>query len=718
MANLDWIKSLPSGAHQSARSRAASAIASRRVAAAAREIGPLPRIQDEARRERGRLSLKLFCETYFAERFPIAWGPPHLRMLDRLDECTEIGGLFALAMPRGMGKTSTVEIAAIRAIAYGLRKFVLIVGPTDRHSEHILDSIKNEVETNELLFEDFPEMCHPVRSLEGIALRAAGQILDGVRTRIRWNSDGLIFPIVAGYNDNPMSDYPSSGGIVKCVGITGNIRGLRMKGAYGAPVRPDMVIIDDPQTDESAHSITQCNLREDTITKAILGLGGPRTKMACVMPCTIIEKDDLADRFLDRIKNPEWNGEITSMIVSWPTNQQLWDEYHAMRAESFRQGDMGKQATEFYIANRSAMDDGFECSWPGRYFTDELSAQQHAMNLIQQRGKRAFMAEYQNHPEALNQDQGSKVLVVEKLIEKVNHTPRYTVPLSATRLVSFIDCGGSVLWYGTVAFDEQFNGDLIDYGTFPPQSRGYFESTDLRPALQDLFPELSEPQRVYAGLELLTAQILEGEYLKSPSNEPMKIERCMIDAGWLPTVINNFCRSSKYSSILIGSKGYSTSSNAKQIDEWTRKPGERAGPSWRLSAIANARGRQVIFDPDYWKSFLADRLLTVNPASGGCFRFYGSNPATHTMIADHCISEYADRISVRGRTFDKWLQKPDRRDNHLWDVLTGCCVAVSVQGLRLNVMGVSGGKPITTGGFSAKPKRSLTDRYNAARTGS
>ena len=88
----------------------------------------------------------------------------------------------------------------------------------------------------------------------------------------------------------------------------------------------------------------------------------------------------------------------------------------------------------------------------------------------------------------------------------------------------------------------------------------------------------------------------------------------------------------------------------------------------------------VKFDPDVWKSFVADRLLT-QPGGGGCLQLFGDAPGDHQLLADHITAEYAVRVTTRGRTFDKWEQRPDRRDNHLLDVVTGAAVAASVQGL-------------------------------------
>src|SRR5690606_36577343 len=114
---------------------------------------------------------------------------------------------------------------------------------------------------------DFPEVVFPIQSLEGIANRCAGQLYRGQRTHISWTAKEIILPT--------MPDSPASGAIIKVAGITGRIRGMKAKRADGKTVRPSLVVLDDPQTDESARSLAQCANRESILAGAVLGLAGP-----------------------------------------------------------------------------------------------------------------------------------------------------------------------------------------------------------------------------------------------------------------------------------------------------------------------------------------------------------------------------------------------------------------------------------------------------------
>ena len=87
----------------------------------------------------------------------MAWSPDHLKVIAKIEQAVLDGGLFAMAMPRGSGKTTICECACIWAVLYGHREFVCLIGSDEGHASDMLDSIKTELEANDLLLEDFEE---------------------------------------------------------------------------------------------------------------------------------------------------------------------------------------------------------------------------------------------------------------------------------------------------------------------------------------------------------------------------------------------------------------------------------------------------------------------------------------------------------------------------------------------------------------------------------
>ena len=387
------------------------------LAIAGRDIGDLPEVANRERKERAASDFCFFCEIYFPLTFHLTWSPDHLKVIAKIEQAVLRGGLFAMAMPRGSGKTTICECACIWAVLNGHRDFVCLIGSDEGHAMDMLESIKMEFDGNDLLLEDFPEVVFPIQALDGIANRCNGQLYQGERTHIGWTAREVVLPTMPGSN--------ASGAIIKVAGITGGIRGMKYKRADGRTVRPSLVVLDDPQTDESARSLSQCATRERILAGAVLGLAGPAKKISGIMPCTVIRPSDMADNILSRDKHPEWNGERTKMVYSFPADDKLWAKYAEVRAESMRQGNGGDEATEFYQVNRAAMDEGAVIAWPERFNHDELSAIQHAMNLKLQ-DEAAFFAEYQNEP-LVEDDADNDQLTADQIAAKVNRlrVPRF-----------------------------------------------------------------------------------------------------------------------------------------------------------------------------------------------------------------------------------------------------------------------------------------------------
>jgi Uri superfamily endonuclease len=329
-----------------------------------------------------------------------------------------------------------------------------LIGATDGAATSMLEHIKRELLFNPNLGCDFREVCYPLRCLQGNSRRCVGQLWRGQQTLIEWGADRLTFPTI--------SPSKVSGGTLTVRGLTGSIRGQSSTLATGEIIRPEIVIIDDPNTRESAFSKLQTKQRLDIVLGDVLGMNGPNTTIAAVMPCTVIAPGDMADQLLNRELFPEWQGERTQLVYSFPTNTALWHEYRDMRAADFRSGGDGTRATRFYAEHRDEMDVGAVVSWPERYNENELSAIQHAMNL-KFRGEQSFMSEYQNSPE-LPQTSGDKVLSAEEIRKKVNGRHAGEVPTAAIYLSAAVDCHDNVLFYAVCAWQPDFTGFVIEYG--------------------------------------------------------------------------------------------------------------------------------------------------------------------------------------------------------------------------------------------------------------
>lgn len=641
---------------------------------AGRDIGPLPEVVNPDRKAACERNFQLFCESYFPETYSLAWSPDHLKVIEKIETAVLRGGLFALALPRGSGKTTITESAALWSMLYGHREFVVLIGATESAALELLDSLKTELEVNERLAEDFPEVCYPVAQLEGIANRCAGQLYKGERTRITWTSNEIVLPTVEGSR--------VSGIIVRVAGITGRIRGMKFKRSDGRSVRPSLVVIDDPQTSESAGSLEQTRKRVRVLAGDILGLAGPGQKISGIMPCTIIRPGDMADIILNRNTHPDWNGEKTRMVYRFPTNMKLWEEYAEIRAEALRTEGNFQKATEFYLANREAMDAGAEVSWEARFNHDEVSALQHAMNLKFQ-DEAAFMSEYQNDP--LPDDTADdSLLSVDEICAKINGLARRRVPLKCDRLTMFVDVQKALLFYVVIAWAEDFSGAVIDYGSWPDQHRHEYSLADANPSIQTLFPKAGFEGALYAALSALTDECLGREWERE-DGAVLKIERALVDANWGQStdVVYQFCRQSSHAGVILPSHGRYVGASSKPMTEYRKQQGDRLGFNWMIPNVAGKRAiRHVIYDTNYWKSFIHARLA-VPVGDKGSLTLYGRIPGAHQLFAEHLTAEYRVKTQGRGRTVDEWKLKPQSHDNHFLDCVAGCAVCGSMLGASL-----------------------------------
>jgi hypothetical protein len=92
------------------------------LAIAGRDIGDLPEVANLERKQRAALDFQFFCESYFPLTFHLPWSPDHLKVIAKIEQAVLRGGLFAMAMPRGSGKTTICECACIWAVLFGHRE--------------------------------------------------------------------------------------------------------------------------------------------------------------------------------------------------------------------------------------------------------------------------------------------------------------------------------------------------------------------------------------------------------------------------------------------------------------------------------------------------------------------------------------------------------------------------------------------------------------------
>lgn len=653
----------------------------RKQSAAGRDIGDLPPIGNLELKEACRYDLARFCKEYLPGLFPLEWSKAHRVAIKKMEAAVLKGGLFALAMPRGSGKSTLARACALWCILYGHHRYVLVIGATNKEGRKTLAAIKTILTSNEALARDFPEACYPVQKLGGVNQRAPGQLHKGKPTELSWKGDYIQLATIEGAD--------CSGGIIDCVGMTGAIRGRNVQMRDGTSVRPSLVIPDDPQTKASAKSAGQTETRREIINADVLGLVGPGEALAVIMPCTIIEPNDLAAQFLDTKEMPAWQGEITSMLTALPTNEEAVAAYREHWAVCLVQKLPIEHLNQYWLAHPE-IGDGAAASWEARYDPGELNAIQHALHKRFTVGEKAWFAEYQNQPLATNTS--ASVCPRETILSKLNGLAQHVVPTAATTITGFIDVQLSALYYVLIAFESNWTAAVIDYGTWPEQSVMNFTLENIPRTIQRQFPGVDDKAAIRMALDALSQKLFSRRYVREDGIE-LPLSLVPSDSGWgqHSKTVYDFCKASPHKASMHPSKGKGIGPAQKPLSEYRREPGDQIGEAWLLAKLESSPGQRLLtIDTNYWKTKV-HRALLAPVGAVGCLSFWGKDKMRHEQIADHLTSEAPIETFGQGRRIDVWKTLA-RGDNHLFDCVVGAYAAAAVKGVG-NILANPSEKP-------------------------
>jgi hypothetical protein len=641
---------------------------SREQSRSARDIDLLPEIKNPARRIKAQNNLKYFCEQYFPLRFKLAWSTYHLKVIKQLEKALKQGKgkKFALAMPRGSGKTTIIETAVIWAVLSGYSRFIVVVGATKDAAIAIIKSIKQAITDNQDLLNDFPEALYPFHKLNGSALLARGQLYRDKLTNIGWKPDMLVFPNI--------NEGLSCGATIITVGIHGAIRGKKIVLPDGSIARPDTILLDDVGTKKDAESPRLTEKLISIIDEDIEGLVGPGEEMAMLQPCTIMREGDVAWTYLNHEKKPQWNGMIFKMVEKFPDRMDLWEQYKELRKTD------RAEATEFYRSNRTEMKLGAVVAWEANYTASELDALQYAMNKWAD-NITTFQCEYQNEP--LPAGTGTVLVRAKTICSRLNGLDWQTLPHEAQMLTGFIDVHDDLLYYVVTAWADDFTGFVIDYGTYPKQNRRYFFKGDTGLDTLNKYGDERKDGAIQSGLVTLIKDLLNTPYDVDGDTDGKArpaFSKLLIDTGYKYELVENAIRLAVgRSSVVMPSKGKGVPSSQLPMDQWRPKTGERIGRHW-LESTPYRRMRTITIDTNYWKCQVHDGFSLRSGNRGG-ITLWGRDADAHKMFAEHMNGEVPKLVKSGENEVNEWQHVPSR-DNHLFDCMVGCMVGASVCGVK------------------------------------
>jgi hypothetical protein len=377
-------------------------------------------------------------------------------------------------------------------------------------------------------------------------------------------------------------------------------------------------------------------------------------------------------------------------------------------------------ANEFYLRHRDVLVAGIEVSWDERFKKNSKDADKNELDAIQSamnwrfKDLSSFLSEAQNKPRS-RKEVSSIVITPGELMEKVTNVPRSELSTQWLDLVAFIDVQDELLFYVVFAFDLDYNGQFVDYGTYPETSTPYFRKSqtggwalltreyyrhypDNKPAraFQTRVTNARAPfeEKIYLGLRLCVENLLSREFVVHDEHQSLKTIRAIaIDTQWgrSSDVVKRFVREQN-NPRLISYSGSAFMPSHKQLEEYDLTPGwlfehqmhpHVREPKWCIRPRKDG-GRYMLADVNRLKTFLMDRLASPMGAKGSITLFQ-NHVDRHQMFADHVAgSEYPEPVTARGVTKDCWQPRANTRmDNDYLDCCCGCIALASVCGASI-----------------------------------
>ncbi|MFB5088322.1 phage terminase large subunit [Psychrobacillus sp. PGGUH221] len=305
----------------------------------------------ELRKLLGELDIEFFALCYFPKYFDRKFGQFHQELFTELRYMLSNQGLInAFGLPREHGK-STINsfLFPLYATLYDKSQFTLIISATEQIALPFLDMIKDELENNQLLIEDF-----------------------GIQKGNRWNNNEIWIK--------------SRSGIDSCImirGIDGSLRGVHYK-----QHRPTLVLLDDLLKDDTAKSESKREQVKSTFRDVVIPIGTRDTNILVVG--TILHEEDLmSDLLKGRI--PGVRSMKKASINQWSERDDLWSEWEKQYNNLLDQ-DRINTALSFFNVYREEMLEGTEILW------DEYLDYYYLMCKKQAMGDKSFYKEMQNDP--------------------------------------------------------------------------------------------------------------------------------------------------------------------------------------------------------------------------------------------------------------------------------------------------------------------------------
>ena len=263
----------------------------------------------------------------------------HAKEISRAKGCRR-----AIEAPRGHAKSTTFTFKDdLHAALYGYKHYIIILSDSSEQAEGFLTDIKDELEENAALREDF------------------GELIGNV-----WKSSVALL---------------ANGTKIEAIGSGKKIRGRRHK-----QWRPDLIVCDDLENDENVATKEQRTKLLNWYDKAVSECGDTYTDIVYIG--TLLHFDSL---LANVCRKAEYKSVKYQGVLSWAVNTDLWDAWEQLYT-NLADPEHEQTARAFFEANRADMLEGTAVLWEEK--NDYYALMCKRVNI----GPAAFNSEIQNNP--------------------------------------------------------------------------------------------------------------------------------------------------------------------------------------------------------------------------------------------------------------------------------------------------------------------------------
>lgn len=307
--------------------------------------------------EKCRTDLELFGKTFFPNIFTGEFCLFHKEVFRSLEEYAikkkDDKYYFVRAAPRGHGKSQILSfLFPLWCVCYGYAKNILIVSDTFDQAIQFIMAIRDELEENELLRETYGD-------LVGTKVWANAKIQTANKIQ-----------------------------------VVGKGAGQKLRGIKYRHYRPDIIIVDDLENDESVETEAQRQKLLNWFQKALIPCGSTNEKIIYIG--TVLNYESLLNKLLTSPEYAMWDRKRYQAVIKF-SQSHLWGEWEEILKDE-ENSNPSAQAKRFYEEHREEMVSDAIILWP-----DKQQDYYYDLMLMRVMNPDAFDSEYQNDPVSENQ---------------------------------------------------------------------------------------------------------------------------------------------------------------------------------------------------------------------------------------------------------------------------------------------------------------------------